>query len=349
MAQISDQNVLAPQRVVKASVLKDQAGIPTEHLLIRDHGSEHDEVIADDVMVDLAQGNVFMTIPACEYQPRGGCAAPAKKAWFIDDHPELTMRGEQTGRTLRELFGLTISVRLFRDFESPQDVSISPEMALRFEDGPVFYTRRAEVGLTITVNKQTFGPADGVKPEMSGREIGNLITDQPCEVKRKGGTQDKVIPLDEKVHLHGCEEFSVIRCNVIGGFEQSRIDRELGILRANGATVDFLTSPQPLAIYRKVPTRPGYPHLAETDVLVAIPTAFPGVMLDGAYLPTESPLLGKVAGQRSQGSLIAEGRMWELVSYHPHSGGGGPVWNPSRHGVHSYYSEVLSWIQQATV
>lgn len=347
LALVNDENVYAPMRHVKARVLKEQAGIPTDHVLVRDHGSEHDIAFGDDDLLDLAEGNVFMAMPCSDYQLREGCPAPAKLAWFIDDHPEITLRSEQTGRTLRELFGLTVAVRLFRDNESSHDESMGPEVALKFVDGPVFYTRRAGVGLTITVNKQTFGTADGVKEVMTGREIGNLITSQPCEVKRIVGGKDVIIGLTDKVTIAGCEEFTVIRCNVVGGYEPARIDRELAMLRENGAEVDFITSPVAAVIYRRVPTRPGYPYLTETDVLVSVPSAFPGAMLDGAYLPQSSPLLGKVAGQSNQGTLQADGRTWELVSYHPHNGGGGPAWNPNRHGIHSYYSEVFAWIQSS--
>ena len=30
-------------------------------------------------------------------------------------------------------------------------------------------------------------------------------------------------------------------------------------------------------------------------------------------------------------------------------GGGGPAWNKDRHGLHTYYTEILSWIQRARV
>ncbi len=182
---------------------------------------------------------------------------------------------------------------------------------------------------------------------MTGRDIGNLITPEPCEVKRLVKGLETDVPLNAKVTIKGCEEFKVIRCNVVGGFEKARIDRELAVLHENGAIVNLITAPQPAVIYRRVPTRPGYAVIAETDVLVTLPSAFPGAMLDGAYLPQGSPLLGRVAGAAGQGLIQADGRVWELVSYHPHKGGGGPPWNPNRHGVHSYYSEVLAWIHRA--
>jgi len=37
------------------------------------------------------------------------------------------------------------------------------------------------------------------------------------------------------------------------------------------------------------------------------------------------------------------------VSYHPHNGGGGPPWNKDRHGLQTYYTEILSWIQRARI
>lgn len=348
LALVNDENVHAPSRRVKARVLKTQAGVPEDHILVRDHESSRDVAFDDDDLIDLAEGNVFVTMSRCEVVSSGGCASRPKLAWFVDDRPEITLLAEQSGRTLRELFGLTIATRVFRDAESPQDELIEPEKNIQFPDGPVFYSRRPGVGLTITVNKQTFGTQDGVKPEMTGREIGNLVTDKPCEVKQLvKGKPEIDIPLNAKVMIHGCEEFKVIRCDVVGGYEQARIDRELVMLRENGAAVDFVSGGRPAVIYRGVPTRPGYGTLPETDVLVVIPPAFPGAYLDGAYLPKGSPLLGKVAGAPGQGDLHADGKVWELVSYHPHNGGGGPAWNPNRHGIHSYYSEVLSWVQKA--
>ena len=348
-ALVDDKVVFSPSQRVLARVLKGQSGAVETDVLVRDHGSEHDFVCDDDLVLDLAEGNCFFTVTRCGHTQGEGCDAPAKLVWFVDDRPETTLRANQTGRSLRDLFGLSVAARLFRDFESPHDEIVGPGAEMLFSDGPVFYTRRAETGLSITVNKQTFGVADGVKPEMTGREIANLVTDQPCEVKRFKGDQEIVIALDEIVKIHGCEEFTVLRCNVVGGFEKERTDREVSALKTNGAEVEVITSPVNAVIYRNMPTRAGYPHLPSTDVLVAIPTGYPGVMLDGAYLPEGSPLLGKVVGAPKQGNIQVGGRTWELVSYHPHNGGGGAPWNPSRHGIHSYYSEVLSWIQAAAV
>ncbi len=344
---VNDTLTIAPSRKIQAMVLKTQAGAPPDHILVRDHGSNHDAAFEDGDQIDLADGNCFFTVPRCDYVARGGCAAPAKLVWFIDDRPETTLRQKQTGRHLRELFGLSVATRLFRDLESANDKQVGLDDELLFADGPVFYSRRGHAGLSITVNKQTFSEADGVKSEMTGIEIARLVTDQPSEVKRLQGGKEVVVRPDETIKIHGCEEFTVLRCNVVGGFEKERTDREIAVLKSNGAEVEFITTPVNAVIYRGVPTRTGYPHLQSTDVLVVIPGGYPGVMLDGAYLPQESPLLGKVVGAPKQGTIQANGRTWELVSYHPHNGGGAAPWNPSRNGIHSYYSEVLSWIQAA--
>jgi hypothetical protein len=350
-AVVNDTLVLLPKQRATARLIKQQAGVPAEVTLVRDHGSSNDIPFEDEAQLDLSEGNVFYTLPRCEVKPANGCAAPPKLAFVVNDQAEQTLNPHQTGRSLRELFGFAPTARLFRDYESPDDTAIGLDDAVNFPDGPVFYIRRVGVGLTITVNKQTFGEADGVKERMTGREIASLVSPQPdkTEVTRHKGTERIPVPLNETVEIKGCEEFTVIRTNVVGGFEPMRIQRELGSLRDNGGEVTFVESPVACAVYHRLPSRKGYPHITETDVLVPIPSAYPGVMLDGAYLPSGSPLLGRVEGSPQGQTIRALGRTWQLVSYHPHNGGGGPAWNKDRHGLHTYYTEILSWIQRARV
>ncbi len=349
-ALVNDALVLLPKEQVTARLIKLEAAVAADLVLVRDHGSPNDTPFEDEARLALSEGNVFYTLPRCELKLASGCVAPPKVAFVVNDHAEQTLNPHQTGRSLRELFGFAPTARLFRDYDSPDDSVIGLDDAVNFPDGPVFYTRRAAVGLTITVNKQTFREADGVKERMTGREIAALVSPQPdkTEVTRHKGKERIPLSLDETVEIEGCEEFSVIRTNVVGGFELTRIERELAALRDNGGDVTFVESPS-CAVYHRMPTRNGYPHLAETDVLVFLPSAYPGVMLDGAYLPTGSPLLGRVEGSPQGNTVQALGRTWQLVSYHPHNGGGGPVSNKDRHGLHTYYTEVLSWIQRARV
>jgi hypothetical protein len=349
-ALVNDALVLLP-RSVTARLIKEEAGVSADLVLVRDHGSPNDLPFEDEAKLDLAEGNVFYTLPRCEVKPVTGCLAPPKLAFVINDRPEQSLNPRQTGRSLRELFGFAPSVRLFRDYESPADTAIGLDEVVIFPEGPVFYTRRAEIGLTIIVNKQTFGEADGVKERMTGQQIASLVSPQPdkTEVSRRKGNEWIPVGLDETVEIKGCEEFCVIRTNVVGGFEPARVQRDIASLRENGGDVTLVEAPIPCAIYHRVSTRKGYPHQNETDVLVAIPSAYPGVMLDGAYLPSGSPLLGRVEGSPQGNSIQALGRSWQLVSYHPHNGGGGPAWNKDRHGLHTYYTEILSWIQRAKV
>ena len=41
------------------------------------------------------------------------------------------------------------------------------------------------------------------------------------------------------------------------------------------------------------------------------------------------------------------GRNWTRISYHPHTGGGGPAWNKDLHGFHTYIDELLAWLDKA--
>ncbi len=349
-ALIDDTLIPAPQRVVRASVLLEQAGVSGDKVLVRDHGSDEDVAQAQDELIDLAEGNVFYIVDACDVPPKRKCTKPAKLALFVDDRPEVTLNPNQTGKTIRELFGLRDDVNLLRDYESPNDEPVSITDAAPFERGPVFITRRQHSTLTIIVNSKPFTEADGVKKQMTGRQIATLVSENPdaTEVfKLQQGQKPEPVPLDKKIAIHDKDEFRVIRKDVAGGFEPSRISRELKKLTEGGCQTKLIDQPFAAVIYRDVPTRPGYPHSKQTDVLVPVPSGYPGAFIDGAYLPQDSPLLGRVAGQRGQGTIQADGRVWELVSYHPHNGAGGPSWNKDRHGFHTYFDEILNWIQRA--
>jgi hypothetical protein len=347
-ALVDDEPIPMPRQLVKAAVIKEQAEIPPGFTLVRDYDSPSDTVLGDEEVVDLAKGNVFYRLEVCDEKPRGHSDAPPKLALFVDDRPEITIDLHQTGKTIRELFGLKEDVELFRDYDSPHDESIGLEDAAPFDKGPVFYTRRHHVKLSIIVNNKRFTEAEGVKHQMTGRQIAALVSDTPdsTEVFRISKGESEPVPLSKEIHVEDCDVFRVIRNNVVGGFEPSRVQRELETLEQGSCRVDFIQQPFPAVIYRDVPTRPDYRHLQMTDVLVIIPGGYPGQPLDGAHLPEGSPLLGRVAGAL-QGVVVADGRRWQLVSYHPHANGGGPPWNKDKHGLHTYYDEILCWIHRA--
>ena len=156
-AVIDDKFVPAPQRRVEVKVLMDQSSSAPGNILVRDLGGEHDVPLRDGQTIDLAEGNVFYTVPECEAPKPTGQHASPKLAFFVDDRPEETLRADQTGRLLRELFGFTPEVLLFRDYESPNDKPIGLDDVVSFGDGPVFYSRRHKPHtITITINGKAY-------------------------------------------------------------------------------------------------------------------------------------------------------------------------------------------------
>jgi hypothetical protein len=345
-ARIEDQLVLSPGRKVKVLVLKEQASIEPGNVLVRDYDGEADVALKDDDVIDLAEGNVLYVVPKDEAPTGCGTHKGPKLAFFVDDRPEETFLAEQTGKTLRDLFSFTPDVLLFRDYESPLDEPIGLDDKVNFGDGCVFYTRRKHKTLKIFVNEKPFDEDDGVKPKMNGEEIAKLVFDDPQNYDVYKLPGDVEIKAKETIDIHDCEKFKVIRKTVTGGYEQARIERELDLLRQSGATVTFVPE-VPGVVYHAIPTRKGYPLLQATDVFVRVPGGYPGQAIDGAFLPSGSPLLGRVAGQPQGQVVTALGKTWQLVSYHPHAGGGAPAWNKDKHGFHTYVDELLTWVHRA--
>lgn len=127
-----------------------------------------------------------------------------------------------------------------------------------------------------------------------------------------------------------------------------RIERELALLRAGGQRVDLFTEGRPVVLYRQVPTSgPAVGLPGAEDVVVPVPPGYPASMIDLAGLPIGSPFLGRARGsQNNQGVLVVDGRQWQLASYHPHNGGGGPPWNQMSHGFHTYLDHIISWLSK---
>ena len=344
-AVVDDVLVPMPGQRVRVSVLAAQAGVPGGFVVVRDHNSPDDAVLPDDGVVDLAEGNVFYRLERCGVQPRGGCREAAKLAFVLNDRFEVTTRPDQTGRTLRELFGLPPHARVYRDLAGPVDGDIPPAAAARFPEGPVFYSREAEAGLKITVNARVFTEHDGVRHQMTGSQVAALVYPENPQNTRvhlvSDGNRD--VPLAEVLAIRGCEVFEVVRKEVTGGFERTRVARELDDLRTGGLAVTLVESPGAV-VYHGLRTAAGAP-VALTDVLVPVPGGYPGQMIDWAYLPDNSPLIGRVKGSPQEHRLTALGTVWRQVSYHPHNGGGGPPWNPTAHGFHTYLGELYSWLR----
>jgi len=210
-------------------------------------------------------------------------------------------------------------------------------------------TAKQQTSLHIFVNRKKKEESDGVRPVMKGREIAALAN-VPAEnaVVRRGNTGDSpIVGLDDELQIHMAEHFLVTRKIVEGGIDvPPRIARELAALAEAGQEAEYCNEGnREVVIYRSVPTAGGargLPH--STDVLVPVPSGYPASMIDTAALPAGSPFLGKVKGAPNQGSISANGAVWNVVSYHPHNGGGGPPWDQSTLGFHTYLDELLTWL-----
>ncbi len=127
---------------------------------------------------------------------------------------------------------------------------------------------------------------------------------------------------------------------------RERIEQELEILRQGGQAVELISNGQAVVLYRDVPTdgaKYGLP--LRTDVVVPVPSGYAAAAIDLAGLPVGSPLLARLkGGNNSQGQITADGRQWQLASYHPHNGGGGPPWDQMKHGFHTYLDQLIAWL-----
>src|SRR5277367_4130400 len=86
---VNDQLFPMPGHFVKVAAIKEQANIPKDHALIRDHNSPHDVIMPENGTADLAEGSVFYSVPACDVESRPGCEAPAKRVIDVDDRWEI--------------------------------------------------------------------------------------------------------------------------------------------------------------------------------------------------------------------------------------------------------------------
>ena len=125
-----------------------------------------------------------------------------------------------------------------------------------------------------------------------------------------------------------------------------RIRAELAALREGGQLAELIESGRPVVLYRNFPTSGANVGLPDsTDVVVPVPPGYPAPAIDLAGLPVGSPFLPRVVGGgNNQGIIEADGRQWQLASYHPHNGGGGPPWDQTKHGFHTYFDHLVAWL-----
>jgi len=197
--------------------------------------------------------------------------------------------------------------------------------------------------LHIFVNRIKFDRSQGVKKKMSVDEIARLadLTAETAVVRRVHGNSGNVgDPLEGDVEIKNGDQFFVTRRMVEGGYSD-RIQNEIGKLLEAGQGVELVLGPASFVLYRGLYT-PFHPDLV-TDAVVAVPNGYPAAFLDRVALPVGSPLIGLLKGAPQENVLVS-GRQFQMISYHPHTNGGGKPWDPNRHGFHTYFSEILAWL-----
>jgi hypothetical protein len=214
-AVIDDSLYPMPRAILIARDILDQIGAPTNVALKRDYNGPQDHVFADDESVDLRHGNVFTTVPKCDPRPCGDAAAKPKLAFVLDveDAWEITLNPNQTGKTLKHLFGVAEDCALYRDLESPNDIPIGDDEPVKHADGPVFIAKN--FGLTIKVNGN---PVKMLKRKATALEVKQAAIAQGVKigpdfvlfrVDAEGNT-GPALPDDKVLKLSDCDEFRCV-------------------------------------------------------------------------------------------------------------------------------------------
>lgn len=210
---VNEQLFPMPRRHLTARDILDQSGAGNDVLLLRDHETPNDATFEDTAEIDLAEGNVFRTVPRCDAKTGSKCTAPPKLAFAVDDDWEITLIPRQTGYSLKRLIGLPDDVELFRDIESPNGKPIRDDDPVLFADGPVFVLRRRP--LEVKINRQ---PILFVHRQVTGLEMKETAIKQKLKIEvsfvlyvlKADGGLGPVIRDDEKIELHECAEFSCV-------------------------------------------------------------------------------------------------------------------------------------------
>jgi hypothetical protein len=171
---VDDQRIPAPLQQISEAILRAQASVPADRVLVRDHNSADDEVIAADSSVNLVDGNVFYTVARYDARPPAPCKAPAKLALSVDDEVEEILSGHQTGQSVRDLFEIKSDHALYRDHESPVDQAIGPKDAVHYGDGPVFYTRAVHEFVEIKIDAKPYKIKAGDHAVTELKQIGGV-------------------------------------------------------------------------------------------------------------------------------------------------------------------------------
>lgn len=361
-ALVKDQVVPMPRRILTALTIKEQAGVPSDLLLIRDFQSPVDVVLQDDDEVDLAQGNVFRTIPRCDAS--AGCTAPnalPKLAFFVNDSFEITVEPKQTEASLRRLFDLLPKVQLLRDLESPNDQPVGTNEAVLFENGPVFVTCveiEKHCGSEQPPSAQRYIIRVGDKrivmasPKVTGRQILIAAGLNPAEnmLNQKIGKRFQPVGLDEIVDLTGCgiERFTTLPNEQSEGRPQFRRqftlpEEDVELLDGSGLAWETVTEPSGKWLIIHNIALPAELGGGETSAAMQITPGYPSAALDMAYF---NPPIRRVDGKAipcTESSQPLVGLSWQRWSRHYTSAN---PWKVGEFNVFTHYLLCRSWLER---
>jgi hypothetical protein len=214
-AVIDDSPYSLPRAVSTARDILDQIGASPTVALKRDYNSGHDQIFADDEMVDLREGNVFKIVPKCDPVACRDPNAKPKLAFILDvaDSWEITVNPNQTGKSLKRLLGIADDSILLLDMESPHDVPVGDEESVIFADGPVFIAKRFH--LTIKVNNK---PVEMARRKATVLEIKQAAIAQGVKIEigfilfqlDSEGNLGPALPDDKILEINDCDGFRCV-------------------------------------------------------------------------------------------------------------------------------------------
>lgn len=359
-AKVNDETVFTPGQEVSVQVLGHQANVPEDHVLVRDHASSNDVRLEDDAIVNLGDGNVFRSVPRCDYSGGASCDSPAKLALFVDDEWQETTRDDQTEGSIKDLFKLDARVQLLRDTRSSDDLPIEKGATLSFADGPVFVTCfvvedhcgcNEQGPITKKYRIRIQGKRYTVDtPSMTGREILILGGFDPEEYMLNQRISGRFTPvgLDECVDFTkpGVERFTTLPNEQTEGEPSGRRSFSLpesdeAELQQSGLAWETVTeSSGRWMLIHDIPI-PGGLVQQTTSVAILISSGYPSASLDMAYFhpsiqrPDSKPI------PQTQASVSIDGKQWQRWSRHYTSKN---PWKVGEYNVMTHYLLALGWL-----
>lgn len=361
-AKVNDSPVFFPRESITVEVLKEQAGIPLDHILIRDHDTAVDVELKNGRSLNLAEGNVFYTRENCSYTPKEGYLGKAKLAWFIDDCMVVSTVSEQSESTLKGLFDLDKRIQLLRDNRSPNDTPFNDEDVIRFIDGPVLITQ-----FDLMKHCECNEPSPTVRtyrikvqetkytvnsPQLTGSEILKLSGHDPKSymLNQRINRRFEPVGLDDVVDFTQCgiERFTTLPNEQTEGeescirqFDLPEEDQEL--LNNSGMKWETMSDANSRWLIIHDITLPDIYEQNKTSMAILIPSGYPTAALDMAYFyPFVSRVDSKLIPQ-TQASVLIEGNRWQRWSRHYTAAN---PWKASEYNVFTHFLIALSWLER---